>query len=236
MDLIARTGHEKSLLGVVERLNDEQRRELYRLVGNPPSLSNVPQEFWDRVTERNRLALLPLLLFVFLASYKQHARRVAGVDMDAPEQVATAQVATAQQAAEEWATARAQAVASGMTATTRERLEAAIPELTDRDKLREYLDTLFSTQRADSISVTETTNAATAGAEAAVVRTVGLTEGDTWYTERDAKVCPICVPMHGRPRSVWSGYFPEGPPAHPRCRCWIQYAAEKQSQPQFSGV
>lgn len=31
--------------------------------------------------------------------------------------------------------------------------------------------------------------------------------------------CAICGPLHGTPDSEWGGDFPDGPPAHPNCRC-----------------
>lgn len=38
-----------------------------------------------------------------------------------------------------------------------------------------------------------------------------------WYTEQDAKVCPICRPLDRRPEYVWADRFPLGPPAHVNC-------------------
>lgn len=31
--------------------------------------------------------------------------------------------------------------------------------------------------------------------------------------------CPICGPLEGAPEEEWRAEFPNGPPAHPRCRC-----------------
>lgn len=44
-----------------------------------------------------------------------------------------------------------------------------------------------------------------------------------WYTERDAKVCPICRPLHRQTREKWEPVSPGGPPAHFNCRCWLTY-------------
>lgn len=39
----------------------------------------------------------------------------------------------------------------------------------------------------------------------------------------DARVCPVCRPFDGHTSEVWGGEFPDGPPAHPRCRCWRRW-------------
>jgi len=46
-----------------------------------------------------------------------------------------------------------------------------------------------------------------------------------WWTERDGRVCEICRPLHRKPYSEWSNVAPAGPPAHIRCRCWLEYVA-----------
>lgn len=49
-----------------------------------------------------------------------------------------------------------------------------------------------------------------------------------WQTENDAKVCPICSPNHNKREKPgdptnWTELFPSGPPAHPRCRCYLEW-------------
>lgn len=46
---------------------------------------------------------------------------------------------------------------------------------------------------------------------------------EIWITEKDGFVCPICRPLHKKPREFWDDKFPGGPRAHPRCRCWLIY-------------
>lgn len=50
-----------------------------------------------------------------------------------------------------------------------------------------------------------------------------------WFTVQDTRVCPICAPMHGQIRlnnesfsSPLGGVF-FSPPAHLRCRCFLEY-------------
>lgn len=45
-----------------------------------------------------------------------------------------------------------------------------------------------------------------------------------WVTEYDGRVCPICAPLHGSPEEVWRKTIPQGPRAHPRCRCILIYS------------
>lgn len=83
---------------------------------------------------------------------------------------------------------------------------------------------IFAPERDESLAVTETTAAGSSGGEWAVKAGGKATAADAWETERDAKVCPICSPLQGKQRADWQWKYPSGPPAHPRCRCWIRYA------------
>lgn len=49
-----------------------------------------------------------------------------------------------------------------------------------------------------------------------------------WNTAVDDKVCPICKPLDNQREQPgvaknWSELFPGGPPAHPRCRCFLRW-------------
>jgi hypothetical protein len=89
---------------------------------------------------------------------------------------------------------------------------------------------LFPDSRAGNVAITETTNAVTIG-EATVVETmrelgVGVTA--RWYTKRDERVCPVCGPLHETGPANWADDFAMGPPAHPRCRCYLLYFLGEQ--------
>jgi hypothetical protein len=91
----------------------------------------------------------------------------------------------------------------------------------------EDLDDQFDVERAEKIAITETTRANTAG-EFGVVSSMVLAgmlgpEEVNWITAQDDLVCEECEPLDGQPQDVWSLDFPAGPPAHPRCRCWLDY-------------
>lgn len=85
---------------------------------------------------------------------------------------------------------------------------------------------VFSADRAELIAASEVTDAVTTG-EALILVMLWDEEGrrfeSFWYTEDDGKVCPICGPLHKKPRAVWILVVPTGPRAHPLCRCWLVY-------------
>lgn len=96
--------------------------------------------------------------------------------------------------------------------------------------------------RGTLIAETETQKAITVGERAfwdEVGRTGGGPGGDvapetiskTWRTVLDARVCPICEPLHGATIRLEADFSSsvgalQGPPAHPRCRCFLQYGKE----------
>lgn len=100
--------------------------------------------------------------------------------------------------------------------------EAANNAVTE-EEAEDLANVVFGPNRASDVAVTETTTAASAGGEAAIESTVGTSAKDVWRTERDAKVCAICYPLHGTYREDWEKEFPTGPPSHVNCRCWIEY-------------
>lgn len=38
--------------------------------------------------------------------------------------------------------------------------------------------------------------------------------------------CPICRPLDRQRQEAWADQFPFGPPAHPNCRCYLEYEPE----------
>lgn len=86
---------------------------------------------------------------------------------------------------------------------------------------------IFGQGRAESLAITETTRAATEGMlnAAGLLSVLGvLAAKATWITAGDANVCPVCSPLNYRERESWELEFPSGPPAHPRCRCYLEFA------------
>jgi hypothetical protein len=124
-----------------------------------------------------------------------------------------------------WAATHTTELVTGLNGNTRRILE---------DKARQWMQTpgasaaqlgsqltaLFGERRAQSIAVTETTGAYSAGASivAEELRRAGMKADRRWHTAQDEKVCSICGPNHGKLES--EGWTVKDAPAHPNCRCW----------------
>lgn len=91
-------------------------------------------------------------------------------------------------------------------------------------------DRLFPDSRAGNVSITETTNAISLGEKTLVdrMREMGVNVDTVWHTRRDERVCRICGPLHSQPSSQWIDRYVNGPPAHPRCRCYLTYFMSEQ--------
>lgn len=145
------------------------------------------------------------------------------------EQAILADLRAAQQAVHEAATMEARLAAEAEFAAAREAISLESTLEVVRAEIPKELEWLFSEERAESIGITETTNSLTEG-ESAGAREVqgelGVTLKPYWHTEADDKVCPICRPLDGRPQEEWWAEFGSGPPAHPRCRCTLEWREE----------
>ncbi|WP_397570647.1 hypothetical protein [Schlesneria sp. T3-172] len=97
-----------------------------------------------------------------------------------------------------------------------------------RQAVDRLLDQTFGAERIEANAIDEVTRGQHAGSEAAVEVVQGLGEHDKWRTQRDTRVCPTCSPNDGVNREDWPSRYAEGPPCHPRCRCWIEYESEQQ--------
>lgn len=140
--------------------------------------------------------------------------------------------------AAQWAITYGYELINGIAAATRPRIAAevnyfvnnsiTIGELRDRLIGASALETggPFSATRATSIAVTETTRAYAQGNMAAW-RRAGVIQKKEWNTEMDELVCPVCGPLQGVIVPMNESFYGrlDGPPAHPRCRCWISPVA-----------
>lgn len=225
-ELIDRMKYEEAAVKRFGYLSQQHRREFRDLLGSPPDIANVPQEFWEKVQKEHEAEALAMLALLLAASAAQH-----GLD----EETATRQ-------ARDWAAERAKQQAGGWVENSQEILRRRQQEwgsrpigtdgaslgggslVPDDDEVDDVLDLLFGEDRIERLVATETTVAQHAGSELAVAFTVGLSRDDKWITERDSKVCKVCNSLSNTTRDTWSALMPDGPPAHPNCRCWIDYA------------
>ena len=255
MEIPGRQALEDAYIRRMSKLRIRHRKELraYLDAGEP-----VPDEFWQRVERETREEELTVLLLLFMLSANYHA----GGDAEGRGIVSEMTRTTLQQSGQVYAQRRAEELASRTVARAREAVRGAGPDsliggtgitrLVTGDESTSnstsatknnapvisevtiIVDRAFSPSDVIRDAVTETTAAQSIGAETAMkLDPFGLSNDDIWITEYDAKVCPICRPLHERKREVWEAQFPDGPPAHPNCRCTIQYA--NRALARFSG-
>ena len=128
-------------------------------------------------------------------------------------------------AATAWAATFAPEEADRLIATTQKvvggvAVRYAAEEIT-ADQIEELLDPAFNKNRAGLIAITLITVAASMAEDEYIsdIRAMGYQIREYWETREDERVCSICSPLHNTTRDVWGAEFPEGPPAHGRCRC-----------------
>jgi SPP1 gp7 family putative phage head morphogenesis protein len=91
------------------------------------------------------------------------------------------------------------------------------------DALIDELRPMFGDVRAEMIASTEITRIF-ADSNMLAWKETGVVEGRRWQTANDDQVCPICGPLHLETAGL-DDSFPgelDNPPAHPRCRCFVQ--------------
>jgi len=126
-----------------------------------------------------------------------------------------------------WARTYAYDLVTGITETTKKVVGNATQQFVEtpgmtRADLEKLLEPAFGKARASLIGVTEVTRAYSAATQryANLLEASGVMMEGTWHTNADALVCPICGPLNNKSEEEWRDEFPDGPPAHPGCRCW----------------
>ena len=160
------------------------------------------QAAWARLQEAVAAAIAEVIPKVF-----EDAAAVLGAEHDAESDV------SAQAAA--YTATRSQESASRVVWTTAKSISTGTPP-----------EEVLGKEKAEQIAATEVTAAISAG-EAAIAGMLLVIANiqivPTWHTERDKKVCQICAPLNGTGAEVYGRVSPSGPPAHPNCRCWLDY-------------
>jgi hypothetical protein len=126
----------------------------------------------------------------------------------------------------QWARQHAGELVTGLTETSRNGLRELIGTAQEQGwsmgQVRDALTNVYGPVRAEMIAITETTRANIEG-EAAIMQMLtdaGLRVQAIWRTAGDEAVCPICAPLDGL---VQGEDWIDPPPAHPRCRCELEY-------------
>jgi hypothetical protein len=167
--------------------------------------------------EALKAAIIADLTAVAMASMGEFAE-AAGLGLDE---------AVAQTAASAWARQHAGQLVQGVTATTQAAVQSAVATFLEtpgmnREQLASLLQGAFGRARSEVISITEVTRAASAGAQMYQneLRKAGLDFVRVWRTTAQ-DTCPVCKELNGKQESAWADRFPNGPPAHPRCKCSV---------------
>lgn len=134
-----------------------------------------------------------------------------------------------------WAKSYTYDLVKGINETSRNFLQGAINDWIQSgqpiDELINTLAPLYGDVRAEMISVTEVTRAFGEG-NLVAWRESGVVHSKRWMTAEDELVCPICTPLDGEVIELDSIDFSTlnghvgSPPAHVRCRCWLQPVVE----------
>jgi hypothetical protein len=226
-DVLNRDEFEQRMARITGQAFARQRLELLSLLGEPPSLDNVPVEWWLNGSASLARAIEPLLFEIFIQQAEAvQAASGIGVSWDLVNQSAV-----------EWANRHAGELIQGIDRTTQRRVSDAVQRYF-RDgqnigQLQQNIGVWYSASRAENIAITEITNAASAGEQAqaalVAVENPNIEMVPFWETAKDERVCLICGPKqvltdNGEP--ITDGVFPA---AHPRCRCTVRYEARRRN-------
>ena len=121
MEIPNRRESESEYADRLKKLSKRHRRELRRLLGDPPDPANVPGEFWDKIEREMEEENATLLFLLFLASARFHA---FGTYSEKGQD--TGVVATLEQQAQTYRDSRAKSVARSYAQTSRERFEICL--------------------------------------------------------------------------------------------------------------
>lgn len=208
---------EEKLAKSMGSLTAKHRKELVKLLGDPPNYDNIPKSFWKKVEDDVKAELATALLLIFSESAAQHGW--------------TSDEATV--AAEGWAVERAAYVAESWVETGKDIVRNASDRWESSedppspDTISEDTLSAFGPDRVARAAENETTVARHQGSEVAVDATVGTSPDDVWVNT-GSNICPVCRDLDGKPRSYWEKFFPGGPPdPHVSCKCYVEYANQE---------
>jgi hypothetical protein len=211
-DLPNRDVWERRMARLLGKLLAAYGGRLLEKLGDPPSLDNLPADFWEAEGLEFATGARPFLLNTFLEQAQATLRELpVGIDWALVNERAIA-----------WVTRYTFDLVNGIQATDRRVIQRALTRFFRDDMNREQLEAMikpsFGVQRASRIAVTEVTRAAAQAEQELVIelRGQGVDMRVRWDTNADDLVCPICSPLDG---TYQGDGWTEPPPAHVNCRC-----------------
>jgi hypothetical protein len=204
---------EKDLEDELAKLNEKQRKQLLKYLGDPPDIDNIPVSFWNDGASAIRKTLQPALAKM---AFEQAMTRVDEFGVEVSWQLVN-------QNAVRWAEKYSFDKVKEITETKQKILNEAVADFfakgQTRAELEAHLIDEFGPNSASRIAVTETTRAASEGDDEILqeLADAGIVMDEYWETDNDKLVCEeICAPRNGKIRGDgWD----EPPPAHVNCRC-----------------
>jgi predicted component of type VI protein secretion system len=207
---------EKERTPIERQMQNEIRRIFKEYEPQAETAVVEDSEFdYDGLKEALTVALITYLIRAFLDQMAELEQEY-DISFDPAEMAA---------AANEWATGYAPEEAERLMGTTRRVIDGVAAKYAAgeiaREQIGEMLEPAFNKNRASLIAITLITVALSYAFHdyTNLLERYGLRLETYWVTADDERVCSICAPLHNQPSAIWQAQFPEGPPAHGRCRC-----------------
>ena len=253
MHLPSRDATIDKLAESVGKLTSRHSNELRHLLGKPPNVANVPASFWAEIREEMDRELVATLMLLFLASVDSHggdAEALQAAGSIYASQRSAAQAARYSDAiksrletlAERTPSATLNAPGAlspgnqgepGRTAEQSAEQTLNTPAI-DAKKIADEIKGTFDAQ-AERIAASETTNAETAGGDAATIDKFGaVSQDDIWRahpSRTKSGTCNRCRRLDGTKRKQWGQIDVDaagGPALHDNCACTVEYADQTQ--------
>lgn len=220
---------------LIERLLALWRSKIDEVAERLRENSTLPSAYWSKFEERQREAVAPWLTTVVLQGVTE-GKRALGIGKAAPEIGIAVDWNLVNDDAVRWAREYSYELVTGITDTTRDRLQTAVGEWLESNEpypaLRTRVAEIFDNPvRAEMIAATEGTRAIAEGNTQAWAA-ADIPERE-WRTAVDELVCPICGPLHQQRAKIGEA-FPgniKNPPAHPNCRCALVPVVSPERSP-----
>jgi len=207
-------GYEAAIARKLAKLLQAQLIDVMAELGNPPDYANIRPSVWERMEVEAGAVVLPEVEAVYLAAAEQTMNAQAiGVNWGLANEQAAA-----------WADKHVGELIKNISDTTRSAVQKKVAayyrDPSTLGDLKKSLQSIYGPIRAEMIAITEATRAAAEGQLEVVqqLRGQGVELEIIWQTANDDLTCPICEPLN---QTKQGEEWTDAPPAHPRCRCWI---------------